>query len=660
MLSLNEIRSRAIAFAKEWEDATDERAEAQSFWNDFFDVFGISRRRLASFEEPVKLLKNKQGFIDLFWKGKLLVEHKSEGRSLDAAYTQAVDYFEGIDEKDLPKYVLVSDFKKFRLHDLDENKKREFALGELPKKIELFGFISGYEKQELLVEDPVNIRAAMLMGELHDELAKIGYGGHDLEVFLVRILFCLFAEDSRGIFEERGAFSWFIKNRTEPDGSDLGMKHDQIFEILNTPKNARLTTLDEKLANFPYINGGLYSENLRKTAFNSAMRDKLLKCCNFDWENISPAVFGSLFQYVMDPKLRRDLGAHYTDEQNILKLIKPLFLDDLWAEFEKAKKSPKSLRELHSKLGELRFLDPACGCGNFLVITYREIRKLELEILKILHKNLREHSAHVAKFNIANLLKVDVDNFFGIEIEEFSVRVAEVAMWLMDHQMNELVGSALGQAFARIPLKKSATIRHANSLRIDWNEVLPARKCSFIISNPPFYGKQLQTAEQKEDIDNVFRGVKGSGVLDYVACWYKKAAEYIQNTNVEVGFVSTNSITQGEQVGILWSELLSRGVRINFAHQTFKWTNQARGKAQVFVVIIGFALHDRATKLIFEYDDVRGEPHKKRVKNINPYLIEGSPVVVAKRTKPICDVPEMLKGSQPTDDGNLLLSDEEN
>ncbi|MFZ5952280.1 MAG: type IIL restriction-modification enzyme MmeI [Candidatus Rifleibacteriota bacterium] len=386
-LSWNEIKSRAIAFSKEWETETSEDAEAKSFWDGFFNIFGISRKRVASFEEPVKKLGEKQGFIDLFWKGILLVEHKSRGKDLDRAYKQALDYFPGIQERDLPKYILVSDFGRFRLYDLEENEQHEFDLKDLHKNIRLFGFVAGYQKHKIREEDPVNIKAAENMGRLHDQLKEIGYDGHQLELYLVRLLFCLFAEDT-GIFE-RQTFQDYVEERTNEDGSDLAYHIAALFQVLNTPENKRLKNLDEQLAAFPYVNGKLFEELLPNASFDSKMRQTLLDCCALDWSRISPAIFGSLFQSIMDKTARRNLGAHYTSEKNILKLIKPLFLDALWEEFNKVKSNKSKLAEFHQKLRSLKFLDPACGCGNFLVIAYRELRLLELEIIRALHDKRR-------------------------------------------------------------------------------------------------------------------------------------------------------------------------------------------------------------------------------------------------------------------------------
>jgi len=651
-ISWNEIKDRALKFSNEWADESKERAEKDSFWNDFFNVFGISRRRVATFEEPVKKLNDRQGFIDLFWKGTLLVEHKSKGRDLDAAFEQATDYFHGIKEHELPKYVLVSDFDKFKLYDLDENTETEFHIGDFYKYVKLFGFIAGYQKRTFQEEDPVNIQAAELMGKLHDHLEGFGYQGHELEVYLVRLLFILFADDT-SIFE-KDTFKQYIDEKTNEDGSDLGAMLAQFFQVLNTAREKRFSNIDEQLNQFPYVNGKLFEEQLSIASFNSAMHKILLQASRLDWGKISPAIFGSLFQSVMNPEERRNLGAHYTSEKNIFKLIKPLFLDDLRAEFESVKNNKNKLREFHHKLSTLKFLDPACGSGNFLIITYRELRLLEIEILRETYKSGEQ------VLDISSILWINVDQFYGIEYDEFASKIAEVAMWLIDHQMNMLISEEFGQYFVRLPLSKSAKIVHGNSLRINWEEVVPKEELSFIIGNPPFYGKQLQTKEQKEDMKLVFGKVKGAGILDYVASWYLKAAQYIFKTKIKVGFVSTNSIVQGEQTGILWNELLNTyGIKIHFAHRTFKWSNEARGKAAVYCVIIGFANYESKQKLIFDYEDISGEPHEIKAKNINSYLVDAPDLVILKRRKPICDVSNISFGSMPNDGGNFLMTDEE-
>jgi very-short-patch-repair endonuclease len=841
-LSWNEIKNRALEFAKEWKDEASEDAEAKSFWDGFFNIFGVSRRRVASFERPVKKADGRDGYIDLLWKGVLLVEHKSRGKDLDRAFTQALDYFPGLKERDLPRYVLVSDFARFRLYDLDTDEQHEFPLDELYKHVKRFSFIAGYQTRSFGSEDPVNIKAAELLGRLHDTLEDTGYTGHQLEVFLVRVLFCLFAEDT-AIFERR-QFQDYIEQRTAEDGSDLGMHLALLFQVLDQPQEKRLKSLDEQLAAFPYVNGRLFAEPLPIASFTRKMREALLDCCALDWSRISPAIFGSLFQSVMDKSERRNLGAHYTTETNILKAIRPLFLDELERELA-ACKGTRALSAFHEKLANIRVLDPACGCGNFLVIAYRELRRLELETLQRLHQHDQ------LALDAAALVRVDVDQFYGIEIEEFPAQIAQVALWLTDHQMNLRVSEVFGQYFARLPLKKAPNIVHGNALRLDWRDVIAPDRLSYIVGNPPFIGHQWRTAEQMEDMARVW-GTEGRfGRLDYVTAWYRKAVEYMtfahglsasgaplflpspasgrgaggegnkeiqtsprpptpipadklafarklrqEQTDAEqliwglvrnrrlknakfrrqhplgpyildfycpehklaieldggqhgerqaydhqrdqwlagqgvrvlrfwndqvltqteavlevvwhalpddstlaltpspspacgrgaqrgaaacgsgelgressparggaipirAAFVSTNSITQGEQVGILWPDLLARGVKIHFAHRTFQWTSEARGKAAVHCVIIGFGLQDVAEKWLYDYATPKSEPHALKVDNITPYLTGGPTVILPSRTSPPPGLPQLIKGSQPTDGGHLILTAQE-
>jgi len=701
-LALNDIRANAQRFAAEWRGEKSERAEAQSFWNEFFEVFGLKRRRVAVFERGVARLKYGAGRIDVFWPGVMLAEHKSAGADLDAAFTQASDYFAGLSDAELPQYVVVSDFQRIRLYDLDDHARpQEFKLAELPHKIHLFGFISGYRKQPVREQDPINIDAVARMGELHDLLKRDGYRGHPLEVFLVRLLFCLFADDT-GIFQPRDSFRDLIETFTREDGADVGDVFNRLFETLNTDLPERQKSLPDHFAQFPYVNGRLFEERLTPPVFDRAMRATLLKLAELNWGAISPAIFGAMFQAVIDHdahELRRQMGAHYTSEANILKLIGPLFLDELRAEFERVRGHKDKLFEFWKKLANLNFLDPACGCGNFLVIAYRELRRLELDVLRAAEKFGQRIGEVFA------LLKVDVDQFHGIEIEEFPAQVAQVAMWLMDHQMNLDAGDLLGEPVSRIPLRKSANVRLGNALRIDWAEFVPPTRLNYILGNPPFVGKQYQTAQQKEDLQFVTQGIKSAGVLDYVAGWYIKAAHYLTDEPggfgavatkasrdrrqhrdmrfggsgpalgdlfVEAGeaevrarravrcaFVSTNSVTQGEQVGVLWGWLAQRGLHIQFAHRTFKWSNEAPGKAAVHCVIVGFGLDDPPRKRLFEYAAVDGPPHEVAAKSINAYLVDAPDVFLTKRSTPLAPVAETLYGSKPADGGNLLLTPEE-
>lgn len=653
-LSWNEIKSRATRFSKEWKDAKREEADAQTFLQEFLNIFGHDRKRVATFEHKVKKLDDHAGYIDLLWKGMILVEMKSRGQDMKKAYDQAKEYCHGLKSSDVPKLILICDFHHFHLYD--EGVLTEFELPQLIQHIKQFGVIAGYQQHTFKEQDPVNIKAAVLMGELHDKLKAIGYEGHNLELYLVRLLFILFADDTN-IFD-RGIFQDYIQQRTAEDGSDLAQHLDALFTVLNTHESKRLKIIDEQLNSFPYINGKLFEERLTLAAFDSSMRQILIDSGALDWGRISPAIFGSLFQSVMNEKERRNLGAHYTSEKNILKVIKPLFLDELWDEFNDCFGNKTKLKKLHEKISKLRFLDPACGCGNFLIIAYRELRLLELEIVKKLLTT--DDTTKLLLLRINEYFLVDVDQFYGIEYEEFPSQIAQVAMWLMDHQMNMIAGDAFGEYMPRIPLKKSPVIVHGNSLRIDWESIVPKSELSIILGNPPFLGTAYQSVEQKEDLQRTFPSLKSYGMLDYVSAWYVKAAAYIQDTTIKVGYVSTNSIIQGEQVGILWGYLFTKyHLKIHFAHQTFKWKNDAKGNAGVHVVIIGFACFDVTSKSIYEYDSISGEPTVISAKNINQYLVDAADTIISPRTKPMLNVPAIGVGSALLDGGFFILSDDE-
>lgn len=392
-LSQQEIRNNAITFVHDWKDESKEKAESQTFWNEFLEIFGIKRRQVAVFEKSVPRNDQKTGAIDLFWKGVLLVEHKSRGKSFEKAESQAFEYLENLPENDLPELVLLSDFAKFRLFNLETSEEIEFPIEELPNLIALFGAISGYQKREYKEQDPVNIKVAEKVGELHDALLESGYDGHKLEVLLVRLVYCLFADDT-GIFLPRSSFLTFLQEKTAENGSNLGAMLQLLFQVLDTPEDERPKTIDEDLLAFQYVNGTLFQSRFDFPHFNTKMRRILIEACSFDWSKVSPAIFGSLFQSVMDAEKRRNLGAHYTSEKNILKVIRGLFLDELYAEFENIKNNQNKLREFQDKLSCLKFFDPACGCGNFLVITYREIRSLEIEVLKRLRDLTRRFNSN--------------------------------------------------------------------------------------------------------------------------------------------------------------------------------------------------------------------------------------------------------------------------
>ena len=672
-LSWNEIRPRAAAFAREWADAAYEKGETQSFYNDFFEIFGVRRRTVARYEERVTRLDNTSGFIDLFWPGVLLVEQKSAGRDLAVARDQAGTYFDALPERDRPRYQLLCDFQTFELLDRDEREETHFALADLPRHVEQFGFILGVQRRTFRDQDPVNIKASELIARLHDALKASGYDGHDLELFLVRIVFCLFADDT-GIFEPRDIFLQFIEERTAPDGADLGPWMARLFQVLNTSAKRRSRALDEDLAHFPHVNGELFAEPLRIPDFDAAMRQALLDASQFDWTAISPAIFGALFQSVLEPADRRAHGAHYTTEKNILKVIEPLFLDNLRAEFRRlqARQDSRSLADLQKfcgRLGALRLFDPACGCGNFLIIAYRELRALEIEVL-------REIAARTGAAQLALDVRsvVDVDQFYGIEIGEFPARIAATALWMMDHIMNNRLSLEFGQTYARIPIEKSPHIHHADALEIDWADVLPPNECSYVFGNPPFGGSKFQSSNQRAQVRRVAALGGSGGTLDYVAAWFIRAGDYVQRAQPaagarppRIGFVATNSITQGEQVAQLWPLLLDRRrLEIAFAHRTFAWGSDARGKAHVHVVIIGLDAADHAPreKRLFAYEDINGEPLKGGHAVITPYLFDGGSLsdphlVVREEGRPINGLVQLLTGSQPIDDGHYIFNVEE-
>ncbi len=666
-LSWNEIRVRAAAFAQNWKDAAYEKGETQSFYNDFFRVFGRQRRTVARYEQHVAKLDNSSGFIDLFWPGELIVEQKSAGRDLKKAYGQAGEYFDALPEHERPRYILVSDFQTFELHDLSERTTVTFPLADLPLHVEAFGFIVGVHRRAFRDQDPVNIKAAELVGRVHDALFKSGYRGHDLERFLVRVVFCLFADDT-GIFE-RDIFLDFIETRTSEDGSDTGARLIELFQVMNTPEDGRQSKRDEDLLRFPYVNGSLFEGALLIPAFDAAMRGKLLDACNFNWSNISPAIFGALFQSVMDPVERRAQGAHYTTEKNILKVIEPLFMDDLRAEFERLKARKDSrrladLRRFQQKLDRLTFFDPACGCGNFLIIAYRELRQLEIEVLKEIHPREHRGQQHRQLDALAEALSlVDVDQFHGIELGEFPARIAETALWMMDHIMNNRLSLEFGRTYARIPLESSPRIVHADALETDWSELLPPGNCSFVFGNPPFVGAKYQTADQRAQVRRIAALGRTGGTLDYVAAWFVKAGEYLKGGDARLGFVATNSITQGEQVAQLWPILFERcKLEIAFAHRTFAWGSDARGKAHVHVVILGLDRREaaRAEKRLFSYPDINGEPEESRHAALSPYLFDAGGLsdphlVVREESAPINGMGRLIIGSKPIDGGHYIF-----
>ncbi len=658
------IRKRAADFSREWSTATSEQSQRQPFWDAFYEIFGLQRRYVAVYEQAAKKLSTGgRGWIDMLQPGEMAVEHKSRGLDLDAAMEQLEDYVARLKPADMPWLLIACDFGRFEWRNHDTGEAGQFALDELVDNLDLFWWLAGGEtpQEAGLPEIDANLQATELLAELHDELKKSGYPEHDMREWLTRILFCLFADDAE--VWDRRLFETFIESRTAEDGSDLGPQVNYVFQILNTPVDKRSTNLPEDLSGLTYVNGDLFESQLSVPSCNEAVRDALRRASRYNWSKVSPAIFGSLFQNVMEPAERRQLGAHYTTEDNILRTIRPLFLDDLEAELERATTLPM-IQRFKNKLGRLTFFDPACGCGNFLVIAYREIRRLETKAIRRSAARSRETTGQrVVALDL--LCNVTVDQFYGIEIEEFPARIARTALYLADHLANREVSAEFGEHYVRFPIPSAPHILIGNALRVDWNELLPAEDADYVFGNPPFSGHALmgQNPRMKEDRAIAFAGVTHSerrvGRLDYVAAWYAKAIPFMLAGRSQVAFVSTNSLVQGEQARSMGPLLDFNKIEVAFAHQTFAWTSEATGTAQVHVVIIGIAPRDRVRKRrqLYEYPDTRGEPQERQVSHINWYLTDGPSVYPAKHTKPLLkSVPKPPRqGSKPVDKGGLLV-----
>ncbi len=662
-LTLAEVKKRLSAFARTFKNAENEQREASIFWTRFYECYGIRAEEATIYEQQVKKISGGTGRIDSFIPGLLIVEHKSKGKSLDAAYEQASDYFLALPSQERPKFIITSDFAHIRLYDLAKKEQHECTLQQLPAKASWFKFLLGDAEVEITEETPINRNAAYQISKIHEALLRAKFKGRDLEVFMTRLLFCMFADDT-GVFGENNLLRKLIEN-TREDGADLGAKLTELFDVFDQAESDRQTTLDEALAVFPYVNGALFRERTRIPTFDSDLRQLLIDCVRLDWSDISPAIFGAMFQGVLEEHepdskrqaTRRELGAHYTSERNILRVINPLFMDDLRAELASAKRSKPKLQALYDKLPKLNFFDPACGCGNFLVIAYREVRRLEFEVIA----ELFNFEQGRGLLDVSTLCRVQLTQFYGIEIDEAAAHIARVALYITDHQLNTEAAERFGTTRATVPLTHTPNIVCGNAIRTEWNSVLPANECSYIISNPPFVGKTYQTKEQKQDVLTVFDGVKSASDLDYVACWYGKAAQYIEiNDRVEVAFVSTNSITQGEQPAVLWSQLLKHGIVINFAHKTFRWNNEGKGVASVHCVIVGFAKFSKQKKRIFVYNNgIDKEPDEVFAKQINAYLVDAASSYVVKLRSPLSKLPPISYGNKPTDDGNFIFTTDE-
>lgn len=657
MANWQKIRDNALEFQVRWADASDERAEAQVFLYEFLRVFGVDQRRVATFETRVHPVTDTIGYIDMLWPGRILVEMKSRGRSLDRAYAQAKNYAFAIrSDADLPEFIMVCDFERIRLYRQTTNQQWDFRTNDLVDNVERFSILTDEARElDFVVDKELNTQAAYKMAQLHDMLRAGKYTGHELELYLVRLLFCLFADYS-GIFN-RNQFFQYVRT-SAGDGKDLSGKMIQLFDVLNTPLADRQPTISSDLQAFPYVNGGLFQEMIRPAAFSQKMRDLLLECCEFDWSDISPAVFGAMFQGVMDPQMRGILGAQYTPKNFILDLIRPLFLDKLHAELDCIGTNRILLEEFHSKIAALTFLDPACGCGNFLMVTYQELRVLELEVLRRIYPDVTRVPAD---FSLERAIRINVGQFLGIEIEEFPGQIAQVGMWLMDQKMNNMAAREFGRPLLHLPLKIEAHIHYGhdngNALRIDWETVISSNNLDFIIGNPPYAGARTMIQSQKQDLHRIAKGWERLGTLDYVSGWYIKAADMMRrNQKIQAGFVSTNSIAQGVHAAVLWKPLMEQfGMEIDFARQSFRWENEARGAATVHCVNIGFSsCANHIAKVLFSEDGTETTPS-----NINPYLEDAPNYFIFSRKEPLCPAPKMKSGNKPIDNGNYLFTLEE-
>jgi hypothetical protein len=660
-LSWPEIRANAAHFSEEWRGKGYEKGQTQSFYDEFFAIFGVPRKQVAVYEQRVKALDARRtgGFIDLFWPGTLIVEQKSIGRNLDRAMMQALDYHDWLPEAQRPRHMMVCDFQRFELLDLETRQHWHFPLPDLKRHVEAFDFILGAKPRLLRNQSPVNRKASELMGRLHNALAARGYVGADLERLLVRLLFILFADDT-GIFQRREQFLLFLETRTSADGRDLGRWLIELFEVLDTPPDRRQQGLDADLAEFPYINGALFSGRVATPVFDRDMRQMLLDASIFDWGDVSPAIFGSLFESVIDTVTRRKQGAHYTPEEAILKVIGPLFLDDLRAEFDRAcalrSGRDAALRRLQDRMAGLTFLDPACGAGNFLVVAYRELRELEREIIR---ERLIADGPVQQVLDVAALTRLNVDRFHGIEIDEFPSQIAQVALWMTDHIANTRLGEDFGRPYARIPLVTAPNIRHGDALEMDWADLLPPDRCSYIFGNPPFIGAKYQTEAQRTQLRRIAALPGSGGTLDYVAGWFIRAARFAAAGAAHIAFVATNSIVQGEQVAQLWPLLFREGMEIAFAHRSFVWP----GRAAVHCVIVGLAPQASAPKerRLFSYADAKGEPVETRHAALTAYLFDAGAanrhLVVREEGRPINGARRIVIGSKPIDGGYLIVGE---
>lgn len=660
---MNEIRTRAARFSREWQhEPGEERQQAQSFVRDLLSAYGITQTRAAFYEKRVKRSSTgSRGYIDALIPGLALIEMKSAGKDLIAAERQALDYIDDLPDPEVPRWVLTSDFQRFRLLDLHAEigaDPVEFSLSQLRDNADKLAFLAGYGERTFgsKAQEAASIKAAKLMASLYEALEGSGYDDdHEASVFLVRTLFALYADDA-GLWE-RDLFLEFLETRTAQDGSDLGPQLSLLYQVMGRAPSRRQSNLDELIARFPYVNGGVFEDSLSIPTFDEEMRRRLVAAAMFNWSAISPAIFGSLFQAIKDKTARRELGEHYTTETNIMKVIGPMFLDELRQRFTDGIHDTRALKKLRTDMSEMRFLDPACGCGNFLVVGYRQMRALDLEVLQRIQE-LTNDTARTMFFTEENL-SVRLSSFHGIELEEWPAQIAATALHLVEHQANQAMELALGDAPDTLPLVKVRSIYIGNALRTDWADVVERSEHLYIMGNPPFLGHATRSLEQAQELRDVWRR-DDIGRLDYVTGWYAKSLDLLSRPGYagEFAFVSTNSIAQGEPVPALFGPVFAAGWRVKFAHRTFAWTSEAPGAAAVHCSVIGFDRAARKRARLFEYaGNLRGKPVEVPVVDqLNGYLVDGPNVLVDQRRAPLSPaLPLMVFGNMARDDGNLIV-----
>lgn len=672
-MNAKEQRKAAEKFAEYWKDKGYEKGESQKFWIDLLEhVYGVENiAEFISFEDQVHL--DHTSFIDGYIQStRVMIEQKSLGKDLNkkikqsdgsflTPFEQAKRYITDLPVSKHPQWVITCNFSEFLVYDMENPKgePEQIFLKDLPQEYHRLQFLADTESEHIKEEMEVSLQAGEIVGKLYNAILKYYHNPdsakdlHSLNKLCVRLVFCLYAEDA-GIFGRRDMFHDYLK---EYAVKDVRKALIELFRILDTKPEKRDPYDDTFVTKFPYVNGGLFAGDIDIPQFDEEIVDLLLKNASedFDWSMISPTIFGAVFESTLNPETRRKGGMHYTSIENIHKVIDPLFLDDLRSEFKDIKElkqvnvKQKRLEEFQKKLASLKFLDPACGSGNFLTETYISLRRLENEILKELNKD--QISINIT--GDAKLIRVSIGQFYGIEINDFAVTVAKTALWIAESQMMKETEDIVNMSLDFLPLKSYANIVEGNALRIDWESVVPKNELNFIMGNPPFVGYSLQSREQKEDLIEVTDNAGKN--LDYVAGWYFKAAKLMLDTNIRTAFVSTNSICQGEQVAVVWKPLFTKlNIHIDFAHRTFRWDSEASHKAHVHCVIVGFSIAENsAPKRLYSSE------RYQNVDNINAYLVEGPSVFVEKRTKPICNVTEIIRGSSPNDDGNLLMNVEE-